>query len=231
LNRTPPPLASPVSDHSPAGAAAAAPEAKPIEAIPATPSTASGQLRTSGTIGAARGELRSAPRETSRPADAPSVVIDMGGADPVAPAPTASAVSGTTSRHATGVMEARPSAAQPTASSGFSIQVDPDLMAEMADHEAATPTPPPALVPAPAPAVAPAPAPTAARPGNGAPAASPAKEPTPPPHTEAGKRALRPSSEFDALERDFFDREADLYKQEHPESFDDLDHGKGRKIR
>jgi ActR/RegA family two-component response regulator len=227
LNRTPPPLASPVSDHSPAGGAAAAPEAKPIEATPAAPSTASGQLRTSGTIGAARGELRSAPREVSRPADAPSVVIDMGGADPAAPAPAAPAVSGTTSRHATGVMEARPSAAQPTASSGFSIQVDPDLMAEMADHEAARPTPPPVLVPAPA--AAPAPTPAAVR--NGTPAASPAKEPTPPPHTEAGKRALRPSSEFDALERDFFAREADLYKQEHPESFDDLDHGKGRKIR
>jgi hypothetical protein len=70
----------------------------------------------------------------------------------------------------------------------------------------------------------------AARPGNGTP--SPAKEPTPPPaHVDAGKRPQRPSSEFDALERDFFAREADLYKQEHAESFDDLDLGQGRKLR
>jgi ribonuclease E len=224
LNRTPP-LEAPASESSPPSAAAApsdTEEVKPLEAA-ATPAAASGQLRASGTIGA-RGELRSASREAPRSAESPSVVVDMGTAEPAAPVP-APAATGMSSRHATGVMQARPSTAQPAASSGFSIQVDPDLMAEMAAHEDARPTPPP-VVAAPVLAPAPAPAPAAAKPSNGAPAA--AKDLTPPPHAEAGKRNLRPSSEFDALERDFFAREADLYKQENAETFDDLDQGKGK---
>jgi hypothetical protein len=102
----------------------------------------------------------------------------------------------------------------------------------MAAHDA---TPPPAVKPAPAatkptkefdPAPVPAPAPQAARPSNNGVPAADHPQAAHPPAGEAGKRALRPSSEFDALERDFFAREADLYKQEHPESFDDLDHGR-----
>jgi hypothetical protein len=36
---------------------------------------------------------------------------------------------------------------------------------------------------------------------------------------------MTPSTAFDAVEADFFAREADLYKQEAVETFDDLDHG------
>jgi hypothetical protein len=36
---------------------------------------------------------------------------------------------------------------------------------------------------------------------------------------------LTPSTAFDAVEADFFAREADLYKQEDVDSFDDLDRG------
>jgi hypothetical protein len=106
-------------------------------------------------------------------------------------------------------------------------------MAEMAAHEAMAVTPPPTVVPA---AATPA-APEAARPANGrateppAPAPPPAPpvaaeaQPSQPHAAEPGRGRHRPSSEFDALERDFFAREADLYKQDHPESFDDLEHG------
>jgi hypothetical protein len=74
-----------------------------------------------------------------------------------------------------------------------------------------------ALAPAAAaPAPAPVPAPTAAA-------------ATPPQTAEGGaidldgRRPRRPSSDFSALEKDFFEREADLYKEEKEESFDDLD--------
>jgi CheY-like chemotaxis protein len=40
---------------------------------------------------------------------------------------------------------------------------------------------------------------------------------------------LTPSTAFDAVEADFFAREADLYKQEDVESFDDLDRGAARR--
>jgi hypothetical protein len=40
---------------------------------------------------------------------------------------------------------------------------------------------------------------------------------------------LTPSTAFDAVEADFFAREADLYKQEDVESFDDLDRGGPRR--
>jgi hypothetical protein len=38
----------------------------------------------------------------------------------------------------------------------------------------------------------------------------------------------RPSGSFSAIESDFFEREADLYKVEKTESFADLDDGKGK---
>jgi ActR/RegA family two-component response regulator len=235
LTSTPPleTIAPPDSQKEPTAASPKAEqpttEQKPIETAPAP---AAGELRASGTIGAARGELRGGGRQVPKPVDAPSVVIDMGGAAPPVEAPAATPPSAATAK-AVGVMQARPSAAIPTAPaapSGFSIEVDPALMAEMAAHDAAKATPPPVLKPAPAPAAAaaPAPAPVApARVTNGA-APAPAPAAAHPAHAapEPGKRALRPSSEFDALERDFFAREADLYKQEHPETFDDLDHGR-----
>jgi len=42
---------------------------------------------------------------------------------------------------------------------------------------------------------------------------------------EPAHRARTPSSSFNAVEADFFDREADLYKRESAETFDDLDGG------
>jgi hypothetical protein len=59
----------------------------------------------------------------------------------------------------------------------------------------------------------------------------PPLEDAPPPRSERTPRPRRISSdgqvlapdEFDALESDFFAREADLYKREALETFDDLD--------
>jgi hypothetical protein len=94
-------------------------------------------------------------------------------------------------------------------------------MAEMAAAEMASmpPTPPPAVAPPASNGRVPTPAAT--------PAVAQPKSPEPA-QVEVEGRPLgrRPSSEFNALESDFFAREADLYKQDHPESFDDLDHGR-----
>jgi hypothetical protein len=51
--------------------------------------------------------------------------------------------------------------------------------------------------------------------------------PVPPPAEEA-RAARRPSGSFSALESEFFEREADLYKVEKAESFADLDGDDGR---
>jgi hypothetical protein len=42
-----------------------------------------------------------------------------------------------------------------------------------------------------------------------------------------GAKTRHPSGSFSAVESDFFEREAELYKEEKPESFADLDDGKG----
>jgi CheY-like chemotaxis protein len=47
-----------------------------------------------------------------------------------------------------------------------------------------------------------------------------------PPEGPGGRSLRGPPGEFDALERDFFAREADLYKQEPQDKFDDLDRRK-----
>jgi hypothetical protein len=39
----------------------------------------------------------------------------------------------------------------------------------------------------------------------------------------SGPSARRPSGEFDAIERDFFARESEIYQTEAAEAFDDLD--------
>ncbi len=46
-----------------------------------------------------------------------------------------------------------------------------------------------------------------------------------------GATRLTPSTAFDAVEADFFAREADLYKREDVESFDDLDRGRPKRQR
>jgi hypothetical protein len=46
-----------------------------------------------------------------------------------------------------------------------------------------------------------------------------------------GATRLTPSTAFDAVEADFFAREADLYKREDVDSFDDLDRGRPKRRR
>ncbi|HEY0710634.1 MAG TPA: hypothetical protein VGG33_27775 [Polyangia bacterium] len=58
------------------------------------------------------------------------------------------------------------------------------------------------------------------------PATPPAAEAAPHPHERIPER--RASGEFDALEADFFAREAELYKKDTLENFEDLDHNKGK---
>jgi len=68
--------------------------------------------------------------------------------------------------------------------------------------------------------------PPRARPGSGrhAPFETPAKgEPTPRPRRITGQPPPTAADAFDAIEADFFAREADLYRREAVESFDDLD--------
>jgi hypothetical protein len=237
LNRTPPldttaPIGSSTPSPDPIFAAPTV-ETPPLEstlaaADPAKP--AAGELRASGILGAARGELRSVGRDRPKAAESPSVVIDMAASEAVtAPvqAPAATTPSAPTMQ-AVGVMQARrsPLPPRPNAPSGFSIEVDPALMAELAAHEAS-------LMPA---TPAPAQLPVAGKINNGkssgptppAAPAAPAAAAAAPPQVEPGRPARRPSSEFNALESDFFAREADLYKHEHPETFDDLEHGGAR---
>ena len=47
------------------------------------------------------------------------------------------------------------------------------------------------------------------------------------PGVPANHRTRTPSNGFSAVEADFFNREADLYKGDSPETFDDLDAGSG----
>jgi hypothetical protein len=100
--------------------------------------------------------------------------------------------------------------------------VAPAAQAGPAEMAPAPAEPAPAItapVPTAAPAVATAPSPASTPvPTTADPAAA---VPTPPPAVSRGG-LRRPSSEFNAVERDFFDREADLYKEEPTESFEDI---------
>ncbi len=61
---------------------------------------------------------------------------------------------------------------------------------------------------------------------------APIAKPSPPrerdPQPQPNQGTHRPSGSFSAIESDFFDREADLYKVENTESFADLDERKGK---
>lgn len=110
----------------------------------------------------------------------------------------------------TGSMEIR-TAPRPTRSSipagAGSIQLDPTLMAEIEPPKPArVPTPAPAArVPTPTPAILAAHLPPARKTG---------------PHGTLVAKTR--TGEFDALEKDFFDREKDLYNPDKPDSFEDL---------
>jgi CheY-like chemotaxis protein len=113
--------------------------------------------------------------------------------------------------------------AAPDASSPAASLATPHTVAPFPLDPAAIGTAPatPEFAPlAPASSVAAPPAEPAASP------AEPAASPTSGSSLAADVRGRRPSGEFSALEADFFAREADLYKTEKPESFEDLDLGR-----
>jgi CheY-like chemotaxis protein len=186
-----------------------------------------------------RGEIRGDRRTSGPPAakvivsDSPSVLIDLGpdlGPLPAEePAPVAAPVA---------VPDPAPSRST-TAPFGIPASAGPGAVTMPV---AATPpptTPPPAAPAAPPAAAAPpAPATAAVVPTTVVPAAAgdPLDRPTPAAPTDATKDSARSSRQrrartptpltFNALEADFFEREADLYKRDAVESFDDLDGNK-----
>ena len=136
-------------------------------------------------------------------------------------------------------------ARRPTPAAASALAVAPTVQIALEP----APLPPPVLPPAEAPAPAPVrarsasgrqapleePLPAARRSGSGRQAAleqAPAGEPAPRTRRTTNPSAQTTADAFDAIEADFFAREADLYKREAIESFDDLDPksgGPGRK--
>jgi hypothetical protein len=182
-----------------------------------------------------RPEARNIRRQTPAFGTRPSVVIDLGTDTPSAPVATSPipmaepAKPPQTARQSAqmvGVVDAGATsvgqrtsrsssrhstlAARPTGS----IELDPALAMESAGqgpsgHHAIDGT----SVPAPAP-----PSPASVSPSASAPSVV---------AVAAAPRGRRPSNEFNALEADFFAREADLYQEEGPETFDDMDPDSG----
>ena len=90
----------------------------------------------------------------------------------------------------------------------------------------AAPAPAPARAPVVAPVAAPAPAPAPAPVPAPAPAPMTARQPSTQLRPKKSSKTPVPGAPaFNALEADFFAREADLYKHDAGDSFDDLDHG------
>jgi CheY-like chemotaxis protein len=217
-------------------AAPVAVEARPASAEPAAPAAPVGESK-SGEM-KARGEFRATKRELPAQTEAqPSMVIDLGpaeGIDASVAAEPATNGGPAPNARSTGVhsaelaMGGRPSRSLPTPAAGPSIQLDPNLAAELtALDEPRAPAPSPSVPAVTVPVVVPV-VPSAAAPVSFVRnQVTPA--PTPPPAADAGARTQRPSGEFNALEADFFAREADLYKHDKAESFDDLDRGPGRR--
>ncbi len=229
---------------APAKAAPAHPRAAPAPAMAAAPApTGRADLSTSGTLEMKpRGPLHAGPSARPAPAvtaETPSIVVDFG-ADPDPPAqaaptppPRPAAPVARVEKHlvqTVGTVEVvatpangiprrpLPPPAAPAPPADMSIQIDPALMEDMAAIESAPATPPPipiAAAPQKRPPSRPRTTPVKSRP-----TVPEVKRPT-------GKR---PSAEFSALEADFFARESELYKEEKPESFDDLDR-KGQRRR
>jgi hypothetical protein len=197
----------------------------------------------SSTSIAVHGELRVPSRNAPNPAavpDVPKVVIDFGVPDEQDEgneerAPRASAV-----RSAEFETGSRAPAAAAPSTEGPSIMLDPRLLAEMDALEQAqpppSPPPPPTPARAPSPPQPPAPAsPTAVvsfvhakpPPGQGLNAA-PTIPVSPVPMTDeraapAELKGRRASSEFDAVESDFFAREAEIYQVDGTEDTDRAD--------
>jgi hypothetical protein len=159
----------------------------------------------------------------SQPTPPPAVVAPPA----VAASPTAESPADPVVSFVRGVSAARSALANTTFNAAPTIPISAlPPAARPATHAPAPtePTPPPAGADTEAPA-----APVSLAPDSGgteppAPdqAASPAR---------SERKERRASGEFDALESEFFAREAELYKKEAVENFDDLDQGKGKNPR
>jgi hypothetical protein len=195
-----------------ASSPAARPEPRAHVAVtpaPAAPPVAS-PAPSAGSTGVA-GELQVTPsRRTAAqaiPVVRPSIQLDTSLAAPVATPAPASAMQ-TQGARVTGEMHVASSgrstrAMDKPAAKPSSFQVDPSLSEPSStQHSGAEPA---------------APARTDSRP---VPLKRSDSRPIPGPKT-------RPSGNFSTIETDFFEREADLYKEEKTESFADLDEGKG----
>ncbi len=175
----------------------------------------------------ARGEIRAAQRSMPVVVEAPSMVIDLGPTE-TSPAPEVSppAAIAATAPAPRPVPVASNTRASSSGGLG-SIQVDAGLMADLETYKKPTPVvtapaPTAAAAAAAAPVVAAAPAPLPA-PGAATPVVAKDKD------SKFTKR--RPSIEFDPLEADFFAREAELYKSEKADNFDDLEPGPSAKAK
>ncbi|MGB8297619.1 MAG: DUF4388 domain-containing protein [Polyangia bacterium] len=149
--------------------------------------------------------------------------------------------SGHTGR-ATGTLSVSPSSrasanALRTPAKGISVALDPDLVAEVQKLDGAKPQLTAATPHGPGPGPAPE-SPTAApgsgkgqvRGTSGGRTAHAAARPTPRSSDDgASQTGKRISGAFSAIERDFFDREADLYKREAEDNFADLDEPAGKR--
>lgn len=172
-------------------------------------------------------------------------------AEPATPPPAADVIGKPAAAVATGEIKAIPSK-RPTGS--VPVLGAPTVLVELGPLPVPMPMGPtgPAPVTATAPAQLPSvivaaltPAPVLTQPASLAPALSPPvmtpptpvppepaprPDPEPPPPVAAVEASTprSPSDNFNALEADFFEREADLYKRESVENFDDLDKGHPR---
>jgi Domain of unknown function (DUF4388) len=169
----------------------------------------------------------------------PAAVLSDAGfeARPVDASP--SARSGHTGR-ATGTLSVSPSSrasanALRTPAIGISVALDPDLVAEVQKLDAPNPQSTAATSPEPAPesqsrTTAQASGKGQARGTSGGRTATTAARPTPRSSDDsASQTGKRISGAFSAIERDFFDREADLYKREAEDNFADLDEPAGKR--
>jgi hypothetical protein len=167
---------------------------------------------------------------------------DTGGAALPAEAPSSSPPKSGYAGRATGTLSVSPSSrssakALKTPSGGVSVALDPDLVAEAQRLDAPKPHSAAIAAHEPAGAAGPRTALQGASAGRGQ-ARGTSSERTasaaarPAPHSsddsdrgasQPGKQPGRISGAFNAIERDFFAREADLYKSETEDNFSDLD--------
>jgi hypothetical protein len=182
--------------------------------------------------------LRAEPAPTASPGPPGAT-----SAAPGAKAPTSSPPKTGHAARITGTLSVAPSSrssayARKTPETEISVAVDPAFMAEAKDLDGHKPHSTPASAHGSAGAAAPANAAQGGAPGKArgknsqgaAPAEAQRTSPSPDDSgaSPSSKQSGRISSAFNAIERDFFAREADLYKPETEDNFADLDEPAGR---